>query len=519
MDERPATKVSPWLQRLVALLLGTTIALSFALALVLRTRAARPSRAAQLQQALADPKVRELVIQRLVEKGSGIWDSHNDGDVARVLQAGLKDRTFLGKPVSSNSLGLREREFALPKPRGTTRVVLLGDSLVFGEGVEAQDRMGVLLEGFLSERSGAAAPIEVLHVGIGSWNILSECAFLRRQLDLIQPDLVFQLTTSNDLDDTEGARGFGSKSSFTPQRRDVADSRVVMNYPSFVLGVGLTNNLALGIDYEGRSRYALAEQAMHQLEQAVLRSGGKYVAWFHWGGLNDFATVGLASGFSDQELLYNSRNFAGNRSYWVSEQDSHWNRAGMERMARLLYATIQQRGLLPSLALPPWDEADRILQEEHAVELRYLAAPPRFQSFLERQPVGREFVVAELSEKNSAHVNGGLDKRGRISPRASFTMLVHPDGKVPQGTQIMIRGRGLGRSEIDGVIVRVFVDELPLGTLSVPANGAFEQAWLLPAELDGRPYITVHLAADDFVYDETNLQHCVVFELQRISVF
>jgi hypothetical protein len=469
---------------------------------------------------MQDPAVRERVVASLVARNPGIWDTHNDGMVGRVLQHGLRNRPFGSITVDSNDWGLRERPIEVPKPAGTVRVVLLGDSLVFGEGAAEADRAGVFLERFLAERAAAPAPrIEVLHVAIGSWNVLAECAFLRRQLSVIDPDLVFHLTTSNDLDDTDGVRGFGSKAAFSPQRREVADARVLMNYPEFVLGIGVSNNLVLGIDYEGRSRYEAASRAMLELQRALVSRGARYVAWFHWGGLNDFAKIHLTQGLSADEVLYNSRWFAADRSYWVSEQDSHWNRSGMERVAKLLFGAIQSRDLLPVLGLSAWDESLQILAEEHGRELELLEGQPRYESFLEVQPVGQDFVVAELSAENVAHVNGGLDRRGRVSPYASFTMLNSHDGELRPGTRVGLRGRGLARPEIDGVRVQVFADEILLDTLEIAAEGEFEHSWPLPAEIDGRRFFAVRLVADDYAYDEQSLQHCVVFELERISVF
>ncbi len=516
-DPRASLRVA-W--RVTAVLLGTTIALAIGLAVALNRRVPGENEGQALQQALDDPRVRERVVAQLAERLTNVWDSHNDADVGRLLQPGLRDRRALGSTVSSNEWGLREEPFVLPKPAGLTRIVLLGDSLIFGEGVAAEERVGVFLRQFLEERSTAArGGIEVLHVGIGSWNIVAECAFLRRQLSLLQPDLVIHLTTSNDLDDSDGVRGFGSKAAFSPQKRAYADSRVVMNYPGFILGVGSTNNLVLGIDYEGRSRYERGSRCMLALREAVQRSGDRYLAWFHWGGLQDFTRIYLTKGLDDDEVLYNSRGFAGNRSYWVSDQDAHWNPSGMLRMAKLLYGAIQRRDLLPSLALTEWDEALEVLEEEHDTELRILEKPPRYDAWLSRQPIRRDFEVAQLSEGNAAQVNGGLDRQGRVSPYASFTLLNAPDGRLVPGTQLGLRGRGLGRPEIDGVKVQVYADEILVDTLAIPAEGPFDRTWPLPVGLDGRPFFSVRLIAEDYAYDEQNLQHCVVFELERIAVF
>ena len=73
--------------------------------------------------------------------------------------------------------------------------------------------------------------------------------------------------------------------------------------------------------------------------------------------------------------------------------------------------------------------------------------------------------------------------------------------------------------EIDGVRVQVYADEILLDTLEIPAEGEFQRDWPVPPEIDGRRFFSVRLVADDYVYDEQNVQHCVVFELERIVVF
>jgi lysophospholipase L1-like esterase len=49
---------------------------------------------------------------------------------------GLRDRQLHGSTLSTNSRGMRgAHEYAVPKPASITRIVALGDSLTFGEGV------------------------------------------------------------------------------------------------------------------------------------------------------------------------------------------------------------------------------------------------------------------------------------------------------------------------------------------------------------------------------------------------
>ena len=82
------------------------------------------------------------MLERLLEESQGFYDSHPDADVGHLHLPGLQGREFVRQPVHTNALGLREREIATPKPPGTVRVLLLGDSFVFGWGVAADRRLG-----------------------------------------------------------------------------------------------------------------------------------------------------------------------------------------------------------------------------------------------------------------------------------------------------------------------------------------------------------------------------------------
>ena len=209
--------------RAVAVLLGVTLSLGAALAGLLGTRA--PERAELIEAALSDPTVRRAAIDELLGN-AGLYDAHPDPDVGRVLQANVVDHDLQGTLVSTNRFGWREVQCSWRKRAGTTRVILLGDSFVFGWGVRREDRLGVFLADYLRARARASGPIECLHLGIPSWNVLAECSYLRRNLHDLQPDLVVHVLVPNDLNDMAGVRGFGALGRFSRQSPEKADALV-----------------------------------------------------------------------------------------------------------------------------------------------------------------------------------------------------------------------------------------------------------------------------------------------------
>ena len=97
-----------------------------------------------------------------------------------------------------NSLGLRDKEYPLKKPAGTTRVLMLGDSFTEGIGVEANETFSKVLEGLLNGE-GRTEKYEVINAGVGSYSPLPEYLYLKSAGLKLEPDVV---VLNLDLSDT-----------------------------------------------------------------------------------------------------------------------------------------------------------------------------------------------------------------------------------------------------------------------------------------------------------------------------
>jgi hypothetical protein len=248
-----------------------------AIVVVLLTSKARPG-VSEIPREVTSEATKEAAVSRLVElAGGGIFDSFPDPLVGRVLLPNLKNRDFNGTAVSSNRFGLRERDYELPKPANLLRVVLLGDSYIMGLGVRAEERCGVFLERQLIERAaGFTGSIECLHIGVGGWNVVAECSFLRRQLFELRPDLVIQVMVDNDLDDNAGVRGFGTLAQFSTQHADHVDGIIQVHFPVLEFG-SVPSFLNAGLDFESRCRYQEAAAHIARLAADVEKLGGRYL--------------------------------------------------------------------------------------------------------------------------------------------------------------------------------------------------------------------------------------------------
>jgi hypothetical protein len=101
-----------------------------------------------------------------------------------------------GINVRTNRLGMRSDEFDPKKPALVRRIVVLGDSIAFGWGVEQDQTFSALLEKRLNRRSGRH--FEVVNMAVSGYSTRDEVAlFMRRGADL-DPDLVVMEYFLND---------------------------------------------------------------------------------------------------------------------------------------------------------------------------------------------------------------------------------------------------------------------------------------------------------------------------------
>ncbi|MHC4817883.1 MAG: hypothetical protein ACYTF8_07495 [Planctomycetota bacterium] len=100
-----------------------------------------------------------------------------------------------GHRVSVNSLGLRGPELTPGKAPGEVRILVVGDSMVYGQGVADEDTVPVQLERALGEPN-----VRAINGGLRAYSTAQELALLRELGPEIQPDLVVLCWFWNDID-------------------------------------------------------------------------------------------------------------------------------------------------------------------------------------------------------------------------------------------------------------------------------------------------------------------------------
>lgn len=99
--------------------------------------------------------------------------------------------------VELNSHGFRSPEIA-PKEEGELRILALGDSLLYGQGVATEDTITSQLEVMLRERL-PDRPVNVINAGHRAYDTRQELGLVRELGAELQPDVVLVFWFWNDL--------------------------------------------------------------------------------------------------------------------------------------------------------------------------------------------------------------------------------------------------------------------------------------------------------------------------------
>jgi len=118
------------------------------------------------------------------------------------------DAHLMGVDVSINATGQRDRDFARPKPDGTVRIMMLGDSLTFGWGIAIEHTVAKRLESLLNG-GNADVRYEVVNAGVGNYNAAMSSTWMRTRGMEFEPDFVIFNYSFNDAEITPRREGGG----------------------------------------------------------------------------------------------------------------------------------------------------------------------------------------------------------------------------------------------------------------------------------------------------------------------
>jgi lysophospholipase L1-like esterase len=100
--------------------------------------------------------------------------------------------------IKLNSLGYRDKEFDIEKPEGKYRIVVIGDSFAFGQGLPVEDRFSNIIEQKLNKHG---QQYEVLNISRPGQGTADELAVLKEVVLPLSPDFIIVQWLPNDFRD------------------------------------------------------------------------------------------------------------------------------------------------------------------------------------------------------------------------------------------------------------------------------------------------------------------------------
>ena len=125
------------------------------------------------------------------------WEEKLDNVHEGIILKGVsRSATYEDIEYKTNSYSIRNRELA-EKDSGTIRIMALGDSYTWGDGLPESELITVKLEKLLTQHFNRR--IELINTGIGWFNAKDEWNQLNRLYPVYKPDAIIQFFFTNDL--------------------------------------------------------------------------------------------------------------------------------------------------------------------------------------------------------------------------------------------------------------------------------------------------------------------------------
>ena len=472
-------------------------------------------------------------------KGSpGLYRVHPDPRVGYVLKANSELKIFDGT-IHSDELGLRKRP--LP-PRGDDplKIVVLGDSVAFGYGLNDDQTLAHRLELLLNTAGETAAraaaakdvaagtsdatgggtdatgdassappsapprPVECRTVAIPGWNHRNAVYCLLDHLDALDPDIVVYLPIPNDLLDSDGVNEDGN-------RRQIIDAAshdpwLSVNQLASILFArraakaleerGETPWIWLGPDAimsdlsaESRRRYDENVDSIALLASTLARRGSKLLL-LQW--LDDEYGWSIRHRLSDRGVQTPILPmFSEIPDELTLGFDPHPNAETVQGMASWVAADLIRRGWVPGelATIPPASDAVRAARGPDRPLGQVIIKENNFQW----NAWSRLQAAIDLKTLlGVGQILGGVNVDGTANARALFLL---PRG----GPTLTVRLAGLAeRPDLYPMEVGVQIDDHLVGTLRIEGEAEVEASFDVPQRPAPAPPIEVRLLPERF---------------------
>lgn len=145
-----------------------------------------------------------IIFILLAEGGTRLFWSpeknNNQTHKGVVLAENNRGFYYEGVEYKTNSLGIRYKELISDTNKNKFKILPLGDSYIWGDGLQSDELVTLKLENILEKNT--KGKFEVINAGIGGFNTEDEFNQLKRLSPYYKPDFVIQFFFTNDLIET-----------------------------------------------------------------------------------------------------------------------------------------------------------------------------------------------------------------------------------------------------------------------------------------------------------------------------
>ena len=249
-------------------------ALCLALASPLALDILRPALLHYLLDNLSDERRLELY-ESLAARAGQFYDAVPEPGVGRLGKRGVVTR-YREAEIRINNAGMRSSSDYRAKPEGIFRIVCLGDSYVFGTGGPEKDRFCDQIGEIYRSRDIRAGgkSIETYALGLDSWTLSQGATYLSNRISAYDPDVILQLSVSNDITPLAGVNGLGMATyEFSPEERHWG-SGLFSNQAARYFGERNFSALAWSLSPQSRREWDRAFSGLGRLVKLQQGRGG-----------------------------------------------------------------------------------------------------------------------------------------------------------------------------------------------------------------------------------------------------
>ena len=246
--------------------------------------------------------------------------------------------------VQINSHGFRDREYDLSKPADTTRIIVLGDSVIWGHGIVLADTFAKQLEDLLNDRLDDN--YEVLNFGVSGYSLQQEVEQYIDQASRFKPDIaILGLCINDSLYSSVEGDYFAAESGGLFSKSYLLDSLLVK--------IDQILHQYFGVPQKYLEHVVDVPAQMKRLKDASAGVSWLVLMFPRLDNLQNYRSLpehkiltqpARNLGFSVRDLLADYRKYS---SQPISIDPIHPNRLGNTIAAEAAYDALLQNGMIP----------------------------------------------------------------------------------------------------------------------------------------------------------------------------